>query len=63
MEMPENLESTDRHGESRSIVSALVADAIDSLMAQGMGEHDAISALEAALQTRRITLDMQIAQD
>ena len=61
--MPENLESPDRHGESRSIASALVADAIDNLMAQGMGEHDAISALEAALQTRRITLDMQIAQD
>jgi uncharacterized protein YoaH (UPF0181 family) len=40
----------------------LLADAIDSLMAQGMGEHDAISALEDALQIRRITLNLQIAQ-
>ena len=61
--MPDNLECVDRQWESRSIASTLLADAIDSLMAQGMGEHDAISALEDALQIRRITLDMQIAQD
>jgi hypothetical protein len=61
--MPENLECVDRQWESRSVASTLLADAIDSLMAQGMGEHDAISALEDALQIRRITLDLQIAQD
>ena len=61
--MPENLECVDRQWESRSVASTLLADAIDSLMAQGMGEHDAISALEDALQIRRITLDLQISQD
>ncbi|WP_426128468.1 hypothetical protein [Pararhizobium sp. PWRC1-1] len=61
--MPNNLECVDRQWESRSAASLLVADAIDSLMAQGMGEHDAISALEDALQIRRVTLNMQIAQD
>jgi hypothetical protein len=59
--MPDNLECIDRQCESRSVASTLVADAIDSLMAQGMGEHDAISALEDALQVRRITFDTQIA--
>ena len=61
--MPVNLECVDRQWESRSVASTLLADAIDSLMAQGMGEHDAISALEDALQIRRITLNLQIAQD
>jgi hypothetical protein len=61
--MPDNLECVDRQWESRRIASVLVAEAIDSLMAQGMGEHDAISALEDALQIRRITFNMQIAQD
>jgi hypothetical protein len=61
--MPDNLERIDRQWESRSVASVLVADAIDSLMAQGMGEHDAISALEDALQVRRISYNMQIAQD
>lgn len=61
--MPDNLECVDRQWESRSVASKLLADAIDSLMAQGMGEHDAISALEDALQIRRITLNLQIAQD
>jgi uncharacterized protein YoaH (UPF0181 family) len=61
--MPDNLECVDRQWESQSIASILVAEAIDSLMAQGMGEHDAISAIEDALQIRRITLNMQIAQD
>jgi hypothetical protein len=61
--MPDNLECVDRQWESRSVASTLLADAIDSLMAQGMGEHDAISALEDALQIRRITLNLQIAQD
>jgi hypothetical protein len=61
--MPNNLECVDRLWESRSVASVLVADAIDSLMAQGMGEHDAISTLEDALQVRRITFNMQIAQD
>jgi hypothetical protein len=61
--MPDNLEYVDRQWESRSVASTLVADAIDSLMAQGMGEHDAISALEDALLVRRITYNMQIVQD
>jgi hypothetical protein len=61
--MPENLECMDRQWESRSVASILVADAIDSLMAQGMGEHDAISALEDALQIRRITYNIQSAVD
>jgi hypothetical protein len=61
--MPNNLECVDRLWESRSVASVLVADAIDSLMAQGMGEHDAISALEDVLQVRRIIFNMQIAQD
>lgn len=61
--MRDNLECVDRQWESRSVASTLLADAIDSLMAQGMGEHDAISALEDALQIRRITLNLQIAQD
>jgi hypothetical protein len=61
--MPDNLEYVDRQWESRSVASTLVADAIDSLMAQGMGEHDAISALEDALLVRRITYNMQIMQD
>lgn len=61
--MPDNLECSDRQGESRSIASILVADAIDSLMAQGMGEHDAIGALEDALQIRRVTFDLHVAQD
>ncbi|WP_426231971.1 hypothetical protein [Pararhizobium sp. DWP3-4] len=61
--MPDNLECVDRQWESRSIASILVAEAIDSLMAQGLGEHDAISALEDVLQIRRITFNMQIAQD
>jgi hypothetical protein len=61
--MPDNLEYVDRQWESRSVASTLVADAIDSLMAQGMGEHDAISALEDKLLVRRITYNMQIVQD
>ena len=61
--MPDNLECVDRQWESRRVASTLLADAIDSLMAQGMGEHDAISALEDALQIRRITLNLQIVQD
>lgn len=61
--MPDNLECVDRQWESRSVASILVAEAIDSLMAQGMGEHDAISAIEDALQIRRVTLNMQLAQD
>lgn len=61
--MPNNLECVDRQWESRSVASTLIAEAIDSLMAQGFGEHDAISALEDALQIRRITFNMQIAQD
>lgn len=61
--MPDNLECVDRQWESRSIASTMIAEAIDSLMAQGMGEHDAISAIEDALQIRRITLNMQLAQD
>jgi ribosomal protein S18 acetylase RimI-like enzyme len=61
--MPDNLECVDRQWESRSVASILVAEAIDSLMAQGLGEHDAISALEDALQIRRVTFNIQIAQD
>jgi hypothetical protein len=61
--VPDNIECVDRQWESRSVASVLVANAIDSLMAQGMGEHDAISALEDALQVRRITFNIQIAQD
>jgi hypothetical protein len=61
--VPENLECIDRQWESRSVASVLVADAIDSLMAQGMGEHDAISAIEDALQVRRSTFNMADAQD
>ncbi|CAN7628704.1 hypothetical protein LJR098_006037 [Rhizobium sp. LjRoot98] len=61
--MPDSLEFVDRQWESRSTASILIAEAIDSLMAQGMGEHDAIGALEDALQTRRIILNMQITQD
>jgi hypothetical protein len=61
--MSDNLECVDRQWESRSVASILVAEAIDSLMAQGLGEHDAISALEDALQIRRVTFNIQIAQD
>ena len=61
--MPDNLECVDRQWESRSVGSILVAEAIDSLMAQGQSEHDAISALEDALQIRRVTFNIQIAQD
>ena len=42
----------------------MIADAIDSLAASGMDEHNAISALEDALQTlqiRRITLNIEVA--
>lgn len=60
--MPDSLECVDRQWESRSVASMLIADAIDSLMAQGMGKHDALSALEDALQIRRVTFDIEIAQ-
>lgn len=36
---------------------------LDSLMAAGMSEHDAISALEDALQVRRTTYEMAVVQD
>jgi hypothetical protein len=60
--MLENFERVDRQWESRSVASALIAEAIDSLMAQGCDEHNAIGALEDALQIRRVTVNMQLAQ-
>ena len=60
--MPKNPEFIDRQWENRSAASTLVADAIDSLTASGMDEHNAISALKDALQIRRVTLNMQVAQ-
>jgi hypothetical protein len=61
--MPDSLECVDRQWEGRSVASLLIADALDSLMAQGMGEHDALGALEFALKIRHITFHTQIAQD
>jgi hypothetical protein len=60
--MPENPEFIDRQWENRGAASNLLADAIGSLTASGMDEHNAISALEDALQIRRVTLTMQAAQ-
>lgn len=61
--MPDSLEFVDRQWESRNTASILIAEAIDSLMAQGLSEYDAIGALEDALQTRRIIINLQITQD
>ena len=61
--MLKNSEFIDRQWENCGEASTLLADAIDSLTASGMDEHNAISALEDALQIRRVTLKMQIAQD
>jgi len=60
--MPDNLECVDRQWESRSVASMLITDAIGSLMAHGMGNHDALSVVEDALQIRRVTFDMEIAR-
>lgn len=60
--MSKNAELIDRQWENRSAASNLIADAIDSLAASGMDEHNAISALEDALQIRRVTLNLQVAQ-
>lgn len=60
--MIENLASRDRQREPRSVASDQIAAAIDSLMAQGMGEEDAIAALEDALQIQRVVLNLQTAQ-
>ena len=60
--MLNNPEFIDRQWENRSAASTLIADAIDSLTASGMDEHNAISALEDALQIRRITLNIEVAQ-
>ena len=60
--MSKNPEFIDKQWENRSAASTLLADAIDSLTASGMDEHNAISAPEDALQIRRVTLNMQVAQ-
>jgi hypothetical protein len=60
--MVKNPKFIDRQWENRGAASCLVAGAIDGLTASGMDEHNAISALEDALQIRRVTLNMQVAQ-
>lgn len=49
---------TDLQWASRAVASELVAQAIDILKSNGMVEHDAISALEDALETRRLTYNI-----
>ncbi|WP_421869035.1 hypothetical protein [Pararhizobium sp.] len=60
--MPKNPDFIDRQWENRGAASTLLADAIDSFAASGMDEHNAISALEDALQIRRVTLNIEVAQ-
>lgn len=58
-----DLVKNDRQWDARTMASELAADAIDSLMAAGMSEHDAVSALEDALRVRRTTYEMAVVQD
>ncbi len=55
--------SDNRQWKARAVAAELVAQAIEVLEAGGLDEHGALSALEDALETRRMANTLQAVAD